>query len=523
VTLLLPQSSPSMRSESGGPVGSDARTVLGSTVPRLWTPPLRELTPDTSDGFDQVEFARSTLGRPLDPWQEWLAIHAGELLPDGRPRFRIVLVLVARQNGKTETPVVLCLFWQFVDEVPLILGTSTKLDYAKESWQKGIKLVRKARQLDHLRHPSKWYREANGEQESWTLAEARHKIAASNAEGGRSLTVNRLVLDELRQHHDYTAWDAAEPATSAVWDAQIWALSNAGDDNSVVLNDLRDQALEFIETGVGDYRLGLFEWSAPEDADPRDIHALAQANPNLNRRIDGEALLAKAHRAVAKGGDALTGFMTEYMCIRVKKLNPAVDAGGWRRGLEVGDLSAVRKRVAVCFDVSPDEMHATLVAAAVLPDGRTRVEVVAAWEGAGCTDRLRRDLPGLLARVKPQALGWLPNGPAAALAAAVKPRPGWPPPGVAVEEIRGEVAAVCMGFAEQIKAVQVVHSDDPLLNAHVGGAERLKRGDVWVFSRKGDGHCDGAYAAAGAVHLARTLPPPVGKPRLVVVDDPEDG
>jgi hypothetical protein len=39
-----------------------------------------------------------------------------------------------------------------------------------------------------------------------------------------------------------------------------------------------------------------------------------------------------------------------------------------------------------------------------------------------------------------------------------------------------------------------------------------------VFSRKGEGHVDAAYAAAGAVHLARTLPAPVGKPRLVVAN-----
>jgi len=89
---------------------------------------------------------------------------------------------------------------------------------------------------------------------------------------------------------------------------------------------------------------------------------------------------------------------------------------------------------------------------------------------------------------------------------------------MAVEEIRGEVTAVCMGLADLVRARKVAHSDDPLLNAHIGGAERLKRGDAWVFSRKGEGHCDGAYAVAGAVHLARTLPALVGKPRLVVAE-----
>lgn len=153
--------------------------VLGSTEPRLWTPPLRELTPETSYGFDVNRFARNQLRHPLYPWQEWLTIHAGELLPDGRPRFRIVIVLVARQNGKTEVLVVLCLYWQFIEAVPLILGTSTKLDYARESWQKAVKLAEKTEALDNLR-PTKWKKEGNNEQVSWTLEDSRYKIAPAN-------------------------------------------------------------------------------------------------------------------------------------------------------------------------------------------------------------------------------------------------------------------------------------------------------------------------------------------------------
>jgi hypothetical protein len=77
---------------------------------------------------------------------------------------------------------------------------------------------------------------------------------------------------------------------------------------------------------------------------------------------------------------------------------------------------------------------------------------------------------------------------------------------------------VCMGFAEQVSARQIAHSDEPLLNAQVAGAERLKQGDQWRFTRSGSGHVDALYAAAGAVHLARTIPT-VGKPRLVTARD----
>jgi hypothetical protein len=500
-----------------------APPLLGSITPRLWTPPLRELTPETSYGFEVIDFARDTLEHPLLPWQEFAVIHGGELLPDGRPRFRIVLLLVSRQNGKTELPVVLSVYWQFRKKVPLTLGTSTKLAYAKESWQKALNLVKRTRAFDDLHEPGrKWYRRTNGETESWTLADARYLIAASNDEGGRSLTINRGVADELRQHHDYSAWDAFEPACSP-WDAQIWALSNAGSLRSLVLNDLQDSAREFIETGEGDRRLGLFEWSAPEDSDPEDVDALLAANPRVGYGLDLEVLLAAAARAKRLGGEALTGFKTERMCIRVMVLNPAIEPALWREGAGAPEsFEDLRGKVALVADVAPSMQSASLYAAAVQPDGRVRVGPVEAWNGPQATEEMRRALPRLVAGIKPRAFGWLPSGPSAALAADLKDRTAagrrgeWPPRGVAVEEIRGELAAVCTGFAEQVVTGRIWHTDDPRLNDQVATAEWLNRGDTKVFSRKGEGDCDAIYAAAGAVHLARTLPTGLGKPRILL-------
>jgi len=507
---------------------SGERRIFGRPEPRLWTRPLRELTPETSYGFAVIEFARDVLKHPLDPWQEWVVIHAGELLPDGRPRFRKILILVARQNGKTELLVVLTLYWLFVERVAMVLGTSTKLDYAAESWKKACKLARKVPDLRAEIPVKGGIRRANGEQELWRADEeeqaleegSRYKIAASNEEGGRSLTIDRLVLDELRQHHDYTAHDASVPATNAVRDAQVFAISNAGSDRSVVLNGMREAALAFIKTGKGDQRLGLIEYSAPDGSSPLDVDALAQANPNLGHRIDVDSLLGDAMTAMEEGGKKLAGFKTENMCMHVKQIDPAIDPDGWASGLEVGDLSEVRDRVALCVDVSIDGLHASLVAAAVMDDGRARVEPVKAWSGKGCAQEMSKELPALVGqwKVPPRALGWFPNGPAAAVAAGLGPREDvdgkkWPPRDLTVEEIRAEVTAVCMGFADLVLAGQIVHSGDPMLDAHVSATEKLHQGDAWRYTRRGAGHCDGTYAAAGAVHLARTLPAPV-KPRI---------
>lgn len=504
------------------PIGSttcETNAELGRTEPRIWTPPLRDLTPETSYGFRVIRFAER-IGLPLDPWEKWAVVHLGELLEDGRPRFRQILILVARQNGKTTLLVVLTLYWLFVDQVAMVLGTSTKLEYAAESWRLACRLARSVPRLRREVPPKGGIRRTNGEQVLWRADEverliedgSRYKIAASNAEGGRSLSLDKLIMDELRQHHSYEAWDASVPAVKT--GGQAIGISNAGTARSIVLNNYRASALKYIDTGQGDYRKGLLEYSAPQDASPDDVEALAMANPNLRWNAtghyrDADELLAEGRDALYVGGEKLAGFKTERMCITVTVQDPAVDMLQWDAPaavggcLDLGTLGGVRDRVVVVVDVSPDGLHATLVAAAELEDGRTRVEPVAAWDGPTATTDMLRALPGHLEQIKPRAFGWFPGGPAAAATADVKNLPG----GIVVEPIKGETNAVCMGMAAQVIAGRIAQSADPLLDAHLASAEKMYVGDGWRFMRRGAGHCDAAYAAAGAVHLARTLPP----------------
>lgn len=492
--------------------------MLGSTVPRLWTPALRPLTPATSYGYDVVSFADRVLGLPLDPWQQWLVIHAGELLADGTPRFRTVLVLVARQAGKTTLLRVLALYWLFVEEQRLVLGTSTNRDYARLAWLEAVEAATGNEWLQ-LEVARNGVRKSNGDEELKTTAGCRYRIAASNRRGGRSLTIHRLILDELREHATWDAWNASTNATNAVPTAQVWAITNQGDDTSVVLDALREPAvaaLERPEVAETD-DLGLFEWSAPDGSDPTDLEALAAANPNLERgRTTARALLGAARRAKRAGGDELAGFRTEVMCMRVHKRNPAIDPDGWAAaGVdEPEQLAPHRRRVALCLDLALDGSHATVVAAAVLDDGRVHVEVVGSWDsepGRSAAAAVRTELPALVARIRPRVVAWFPAGPAAAVAAALAARRGaqrWPPRGVELVEITTELPAVCMGLAEQVVAGELVHPRDPVLDRHVEQAERHRTGDRWVFVRQGSAPIDGSYALAGAVHEARTIPAP---------------
>lgn len=486
--------------------------VRGIEKPRLLTPELRPLNQETSYGFEVINFARDILEMPLDPWECEAAVRLGELLEDGRPRFRTVLILVARQNGKTLLAQVLILYWLFKAKTKTVLGLANTLAYAKRIWSDVVSIAQDNPILN-VQLADKPVRLAIGEECLTTLYKTEYRIAAANRNAGRSLTVHRLIVDELREHRSRDAWDAATHAGNAVRDFQAVCISNQGDDLGVVLDTLRATALEYIETGQGDPRLGLLEWSAPDGADPCDLQALAQANPNLGYRIDPDALMGAAMRAKAAGGKELAGFRTEVMCQRVRLLDPAIDPDSWTRcGTDDPlDLAEHRNRTVLCLDISMNADHATLVAAALI-DGLVHVEIVGAWSGFGCTSSVRRELPELVAMIKPRQVGWFPNGPAAALTAdltASRAR-GWPPRGTELVEVRGDVVDACMGLAEQVRTIGLQHPKDQLLDSHVAAAQKLYRGDAYAFRRMGSDPIDGAYSLAGAVHLARMLPPPRG-------------
>lgn len=375
--------------------------LLGSTTPRIWTRPLIQgrpgscgcgcaLTPATSLGFSAIDFAGEVLGVELMPWQRWLLIHALELLPDGRFRFRTVLVLAARQNGKTLLVEVKNLWKLFVLRVPLVIGTAQILDYAEESWDKAVEMIEGSPELApemvqvDRTNGKKAFRLANG---------SRWKIAAASRKGGRSLSADDVNLDELREHHNWESWGAVTKTTMARRKAQVWAFSNAGDDRSVVLNNLQEKGREVAEQLIEllakmvvaeaesiahlaaeqgiDTSFGLFEWSAPDDCPIDDQQGLAQANPSLGypQGISVEALRS------AMTTDPEPVFRTECLCQRVPDLVPSkIPLTAWVKCED--PRSTIASGVVLSWEVSWARGHASIGVAGYRPDGLPHVELI---------------------------------------------------------------------------------------------------------------------------------------------------
>ena len=473
------------------------RKLTGKTTPRLWTPELRPLNRRTSLGYEVADFAQIT-GEPLLPWERWAAIHALELVPDGSFRFRVILIIVARQNGKSHVKRTISLWRMYMYPGCRVLGVAQEVGLAREQWNLAQETIQAtpdlAAEFGHSRN-------VNGDEMFWLRNRARYAIKAASRKAGRGGSNDEVNIDELREQRDWRAWAALSHTTRARPNSQIFLMSNAGDDESVVLNQLRDAAL----TGR-DPSIGLFEWSAPDGCELDDTAAWRQANPGLGY------IISEASIRTALTTDPPEVFRTEVLCQRVQNLDGAIDLAAWKDCADPsGTLSPHRARVMACFDMAPDGQHATLAAAALLDDGRPRVEVVEAWRSS---DEARLGLAAALARVKPQAIGWYPGGPAAAFAPILRPpdvRPKDTRPPEYVELAGLKVAEACQGLADLTRARGLLHPADPLLDAHIAGATKLPSGDGWRFTRRcgyRQGHVDAAYAAAGAVYLAQTMPVP---------------
>lgn len=385
---------------------------LGDTEPRLSTRPLRELTSETSHGFHVIEFALRFLGIVLYPWQRALLIRALELNDDGTYRFRRVIVLVGRQNGKTLLLTVLTLWWLFVDSdsfpehAPardfLVLGTAQNLDIAEEAWEAAVaycdpeegrdgSLVELA--VPVLQAASRVPVRKNGQKALRLRSGARYEVRAANRKGGRGKSATRIVMDELREQTTWDAWAAVAKTMQAKFNAQLWGISNAGDAKSVVLIHVRDELvkavmawLEYVETGLQDLewwanqhdaRSALFEYSAPDGLPVADPSGILAANPSTGwSPMRLEDLLASARSEP----EAL--FRTESLCQWVTaRVDPHIDPREWADLAEATSALDWSRPIACAVDVSHDRQWSHIAIAGYRPDGLAHVELVASRAG----------------------------------------------------------------------------------------------------------------------------------------------
>lgn len=504
----------------------------GSETPRIFTPPLRELTPETSLGFSVIKFATEILELDLLPWQRWLLIHMLELLPDNTMRFKTVVILVARQNGKSTLSQVLALWFMYVYGFSLVLGTAQDLDTAEEVWQGAVDLVQETDEDDQPIRPElaallDRVVMVNGKKSLNLKTGERYKVKAANRRAGRGLSGDLILLDELREHQSWDAWGAITKTTMARAMALILALSNAGDATSIVLGFLRrmahlavgdpdgintddvigapvePEALEDDEPlDLDEDTLAIFEWSAPPGCPVTDRDGWAQANPALGHTIT-ERTIASACRT-----DPEWVFRTEVLCQWSSgTLEGPFPPGSWDDCLDTTSKIAADSPVGLCVDVSWDRSTAHIALAGLREDGLAHVEIIASRAG---TDWV---VPWLVHTDRSEAVRSAPiavqfsGAPASSLIDAMLAAE------LDVVEWKGADLGKATGaFYDLVRQKHLRHLKQPILDVAAATAAAKPLGDSWVWNRKGSA-ADAAplVAATGAVWLIAPKAPEARK------------
>lgn len=363
--------------------------ILGCETPRIFTPPRRELTEQTTHGFAAIAFAEVVLGVKLFPWQRWLLLHALELNEDGSYRYRFVIVEVARQNGKTLLMLVLALWHIYALDSPTVIGTAQDLANADKAWGEAVEWAQSDEELSELiekinqGHP-KFMKLVTG---------CQYRVASASRKGGRGFSGDLILLDELREHQSWDSWAAVTNTMNARPKAQAWALSNAGDALSIVLRYLRalahrslgwpdgdadaeilealdEEMQEFLDESGDDEVLGWFEWSAPPGVKRTDRDAWAQANPSLNHTEIVENCVTERAIAAALRTNPPHQFEIEVLCrwLSMAEAGPFPE-GSWRATLDNDVRPVSGSRQVACVAVSWNRRRAYVARAGHDEDG----------------------------------------------------------------------------------------------------------------------------------------------------------
>tara|TARA_R110000823_G_scaffold315601_2_gene448592 strand:- start:1371 stop:2792 length:1422 start_codon:yes stop_codon:yes gene_type:complete len=342
--------------------------LRGATKPRLHSPFLKG-----KSKLQDVKDLCEIISMPLLPWQEFIL--KDMLTLDKKNNFvrKTNLLLIARQSGKTHLARMLILAHLIKWDSRNILIMSSNRSMALDTFRQIAYLLETN---DHLKGFVKQIRYANGTESIEMVDGTRLDVVAATRDGSRGRTADFLYIDELREISE-EGYRAAIPTTRARPNAQTLLTSNAGDAFSLVLNGMRERALENPPKSFGFY-----EYSAPAHCKVTDRAAWAMANPALGYTVTEEAL----EEAVATS--PIENTRTELLCQWIASLQSPFPPNSIE---DCSDSTLVMSPGAYTvfgFDKSPSSRDCSLVAGQILPDGRIGIGILETWESQVSIDEL---------------------------------------------------------------------------------------------------------------------------------------
>jgi len=414
------------------------------------------------------------LGIPLLPHQKFLMDEA-LVIKNGKWARSTVGAIMARQNGKTHAMRMRILAGLYVFGEKNIIAISQSRMLSLDTFRQVVDM---AEATEWTRKRIKRVSRTNGQEELEVYCHhypkscnekcerlRKYAIKAANSESPRGATADLLWIDELREIKPAT-WQAATPLTRARPNAQTFVTSNAGDDSSTVLNELRQRALTFQSD-----RLGWYEWSAATD-DISDLENWKMANPALGHTIQIENLEDSAKF------DHPDAFRTESLSIWLNAIDSPFPIDIWNdseAAVQIEDDLPTW-----CgLDLTFNREKAYLVTVQEREDKKLAC-FVHEWTGLSNIE-LASEIATLARRFKPRVLAYDPN--TAGFLAPQLARTGIPVAPTAWSSTAFSI--FCDQTLAAMSGGQLVHPNQEILRTHLGATARRPASDGgWRIARR---------------------------------------
>jgi hypothetical protein len=467
------------------------QTPLPSTVVGSWGP-------------DVAAFAQRELGIRLDRWQRRALNRALAYDARGILVHRHYLVSTGRQNGKTVIVRAL-IGWALTARATPAWTTMLGLAHDKKQARLPYNailadLAPMARRLGSPARGGLALTRYLGIRSGMYGRPRTYDIGSREARDAiRGESVDLGLFDEIRTQRDHDTWAALEPTTRARPDPQIFGISTAGDDRSVLLREWWERGLRIIDGAERFAGFGMTWYAAGDDQAPDDPAAIRAANPAV---AEGRVKIGPVAGSILTLSPA--AYRSETLNLWSEGADEWLPPGTWPR--RAGTQPAEAIRIVFGVEAASSWRRATVAVAAVTDAGSW---IGVAGELDASTDTVGpADLVQLIARL---VRVWHPAEVAYSAAWSGAPYiEAWAGEAGVIATPLGprQIRSASQLLRSELIGARLTHADDPLLAQQVRVARPsgpLEGGD-WYFSvRDSLGEIDALRAAAWA-HWAAIAP-----------------
>lgn len=464
--------------DSGIPV---VKSLIGSPTPRVHS----KLNDLPSKGQELIDFA-TKYGIELMPWQRFVMEHAHKIKEDQRWNSSEICIVGARQNGKSTLLMVRALAGLFLWNEPLQISSAHRLSTSLELFRQIVKIIETH---DELKEQVKVIRWAHGSEEIETKSGNRYLVRASNSAARGIARPEVIYMDELSMMKDLDGFASLRYTMMASRNPQVWTFSTAGDQTSVVLNQLRERGMNAAVGGTD--KITYLEWSAYTE-DIHDENNWVASNPALGHTIHEDNI-----RAVLN--DPPHVVQTEVLCRWIHQKDAVIPAISWEECGDDVDLD-IERQTWFGLDLSPDRKAGALVAAQRLDDNRFVIKLMRTWENSVSLNDLSiaNDIADHFRKYPVEVVAYSKRTASSVAGRLV-------PAGIPIMDFDGHnYATSCDLLLSAITSGRLRHNRNPELTKQILSAVRLPHGDGgWIIGRRASQTtvC-AAVAAALVTHFA---------------------